>query len=44
MFERGQKIVYPMHGAGYIEQIEDGADTGYYVIRIPNGNVYMDVP
>lgn len=44
MFERGQKIVYPMHGAGYIEQIEGGEDTGYYVIRIPNGNVMIRIP
>lgn len=44
MFEEGQKIAYPMHGAGYIESIEDGTDKEYYVIRIPNGNVMIRIP
>lgn len=44
MFEEGQKIAYPMHGAGYIERIEGDAAAGYYVIRIPNGNVTIRIP
>ncbi|KXL53276.1 RNA polymerase-binding transcription factor CarD [Anaerotignum neopropionicum] len=44
MFETGQKIIYPMHGAGYIEDIE-GTDNGeYYIIRIPTGNVRIRIP
>ncbi len=41
MFQTGQKIVYPMHGAGYIEDTEDGE---YYIIRIPTGNVRIRIP
>lgn len=44
MFEAGQKISYPMHGAGYIERIEEGGQAEYYVIRIPNGNVMIRIP
>lgn len=44
MFEAGQKISYPMHGAGYIERIEAGEQAEYYVIRIPNGNVKIRIP
>lgn len=44
MFQKGQKIVYPMHGAGYIERIESGTGTEYYIIRIPNGNVTIRIP
>ncbi|WMI80233.1 CarD family transcriptional regulator [Anaerotignum sp. MB30-C6] len=44
MFHTGQKIVYPLHGAGYIEGIE-GTDEGeYYIIRIPTGNVRIRIP
>lgn len=43
MFAKGDKIVYPMYGAGIIEEIEeksyDGVTEEYYVIRIPNGNL-----
>lgn len=44
MFQKGQKIAYPMHGAGYIEQIQNETETEYYVIRIPNGNVTIRIP
>lgn len=43
MFDIGDKIVYPMYGAGVIEEIEEktsnGAEEKYYVIHIPNGNM-----
>lgn len=43
MFLEGDKIVYPMYGAGTIEGIEeknvDGMDEAYYIIRVPNGNL-----
>lgn len=44
MFQTGQKIVYPLHGAGYIEDIEGTADCEYYIIRIPTGNVRIRIP
>ena len=43
MFSKGEKIVYPMYGAGVIEDIEqneiDGELQDYYVLRIPVGNL-----
>ena len=40
MFEQGQKIIYPMHGVGIIERIEEG----YYIIHIPHGDVRIRIP
>lgn len=39
MFTQGQKIVYPMHGIGQIEKIENG----YYMIHIPHGDVHIRI-
>ncbi|MGE6631526.1 CarD family transcriptional regulator [Bacillus sp. NPDC077027] len=40
MFQIGDKIVYPMHGAGVIEGIEEkeilGKTQAYYLIQMPN--------
>lgn len=44
MFQAGQKIVYPLHGAGYIEDIEGTENGEYYIIRIPSGNVRIRIP
>ena len=39
MFKVGDKIVYPMHGAGVIETIEERAvldeKQAYYIIKMP---------
>lgn len=47
MFKIGDKIVYPMHGAGTIESIEEKAILGetqkYYIIKMP-GEVKVMVP
>lgn len=47
MFNVGDKIVYPMHGAGVIDSIEEknilGENQFYYVIRMP-GEVKVMVP
>lgn len=47
MFVKGDKVVYPMYGAGVIEDIEekmiDGNVQSYYIIRIPNGNLKIMV-
>ena len=43
MFDKGDKIVYPLYGAGVIEDLEeretDGDKQMYYVLRIPVGNL-----
>lgn len=48
MFRVGDKVVYPMHGAGVIEAIEDrevlGARHTYYVMRLPLGELRVMIP
>lgn len=43
MFDIGDKVVYPMYGAGVIENLEekniDGNIILYYVLKIPVGNL-----
>jgi len=43
VFNKGDKIVYPLYGAGVIEDLEykeiDGENQMYYVLRIPVGNL-----
>ncbi len=43
MYEIGDKIVYPMYGAGVIEKLEnktiEGKEENYYVIKMPIGNL-----
>ena len=47
MFNVGDKIVYPMHGAGTIDAIEEknilGENQAYYIIKMP-GEVKVMVP
>lgn len=47
MFNIGDKVVYPMHGAGVIQNIEEknilGEKTSYYIIKMP-GEVKVMVP
>lgn len=47
MFCVGDKIVYPMYGAGIIEDLEhkdtDGGSSVYYVMNIPVGNLKIMV-
>ncbi|MBA4542384.1 CarD family transcriptional regulator [Thermoactinomyces sp. CICC 10521] len=48
MFNIGDKVVYPMHGAGIIEAIEEkeilGERQKYYVMRMPIGDMKVMVP
>lgn len=48
MFRIGDKIVYPMHGAGVIESIEEreilGEKRSYYVLHMPIGDMKVMVP
>ena len=48
MFKVGDKIVYPMHGAGTIESIEEkevlGETQKYYVMKMPVGDIKVMIP
>ena len=48
MFLVGDRIVYPMHGAGVIEGIEEkdilGETRRYYILRVPCGDMKIMVP
>lgn len=48
MFSIGDKVVYPMHGAGVIEAIEEKEVLGdirrYYIMKIPCGDMKVMVP
>ena len=48
MFNIGDKVVYPMHGAGVIESIEEkeilGQKQKYYIMKMPVGDVQVMVP
>jgi len=48
LFDVGDKVVYPMHGAGVIESIEEkeilGKKQKYYVMRLPLGDMRVMVP
>lgn len=48
MFQIGDKVVYPMHGAGVIEAIEEKEVLGeirqYYIMRLPIGDMKVMIP
>ncbi|HHU77511.1 MAG: CarD family transcriptional regulator [Caldicoprobacterales bacterium] len=48
MFEIGDKVVYPMHGAGIIEGIEVkeilGEKQQYYILNFPMGGMKVMIP
>jgi CarD family transcriptional regulator len=48
LFQIGDNIVYPMHGAGVIEGIEEkeiqGTKHKYFVIKMPNSNMQVMIP
>ena len=48
MYKIGDRIVYPMHGAGTIEAIEEkeilGSKQNYYIMRIPLGDMKVMIP
>lgn len=48
MFEVGDRVVYPMHGAGVIEAIEEREVLGerhrYYILRLPVGDMQVMIP
>lgn len=48
MYSVGDRIVYPMHGAGIIESIEErvilGRRQNYYVLKMPLGDMKVMIP
>ena len=48
MYSIGDKIVYPMHGAGIIDRIEEktilGEDRQYYVLRVSSNDMKVMIP
>lgn len=48
MYKIGDKVSYPMHGAGIIQKIEDrivlSETRSYYIIHIEHGNMSVMVP
>ena len=48
MFKVGDKIVYPMHGAGIIDAIERidfmGEEKEYYILKMPIGDMDISIP
>ena len=48
LFSVGDRVVYPMHGAGVIEAIEEkeilGAIKKYYVMKLPLGEMKVLIP
>lgn len=48
MYKIGDKVVYPMHGAGIIEEIEEKTILGelrkYYVLNVPCGDIKIMIP
>ncbi len=47
-FDVGDKVVYPMHGAGVIDKIEEkevlGETKKYYVLKMPIGDMKVMIP
>ncbi len=48
MYTIGDKVVYPMHGAGVIEEIEEkkilGETRKYYILKLPCGDMKVMIP
>ena len=48
MFKIGDKIVYPMHGAGVIVEKEEkdilGIIKEYFILKMPVGEIKISVP
>ncbi|MFZ5596960.1 MAG: CarD family transcriptional regulator [Bacillota bacterium] len=48
MYKIGDRVVYPMHGAGVIESIEEkeilGEKRQYYILKLPVGDMKVMIP
>ena len=47
MFKIGDKIVYPMHGAGIITEVQNkevlGVKKDYYILKMPMGEMKISI-
>jgi CarD family transcriptional regulator len=47
-FDVGDRVVYPMHGAGVIERVEEkevlGESQDYYIMKLPIGDMKVMIP
>ena len=48
MFQTGDKIVHPMHGAGVVDSIVEkkvnGVTRQYYILKLPMGSMLVMIP
>ena len=48
MFNIGDRVLYPMHGAGVIEEVEEhevlGEAKSYFVLKMPIGSIKIMIP
>ena len=48
MFQVGDKIVHPMHGAGVVDSIVakkvNGVEREYYIMKLPVGGMLVMIP
>lgn len=48
MFKIGDKIVYPMHGAGIITEVQNkevlGVKKDYFILKMPMGEMKISIP
>lgn len=48
MYQVGDKVVHPMHGAGIVDSIVkkkvDGVEQDYYVMQLPNRSMVVMIP
>ena len=48
MFQVGDKVVHPMHGAGIVDSIVqkkvDGVVRDYYILKLPNRSMVVMIP
>ena len=47
-FSKGDLVVYPNHGAGYVSGVEDktilGEERRYYIVYVPDGGLTLNIP
>ena len=48
IFSKGDLVVYPNHGAGYVSGVEDktilGEERRYYIVYVPDGGLTLNIP
>jgi CarD family transcriptional regulator len=48
IFSKGDLVVYPNHGAGYVSGVEEktilGEERRYYIVYVPDGGLTLNIP